>query len=138
AQGLYIFRLTVVDNDGATAFDTVRVTVQAAPPPPNNAPTAYAGLDQNLTLPASVIGLNGTGTDNDGTIVSYHWTKISGPVQGIITNPNAAMTSVTGLVEGIYTFRLTVTDDDNAIGVDQMLVTVNAAAAPPNQAPTVF
>ena len=82
--------------------------------------------DQLINLPASSVSLNGSGTDADGTISSYNWTKISGPSSGIITNANAASTTVTSLVQGVYQFQLKVTDNKGAIGLDTMQVTVNA------------
>ena len=129
-QGVYQFEFRVTDNNGATGFDTVRVTVN---PALNQVPTANAGLDQNITLPVNAISLNGSGTDPDGTISAYLWTKISGPAGGTITNAGSATTSSTGLVEGYYKFELKVTDNSGATDTDTMLVTVNAA---PNEAPT--
>ncbi|MBI3139579.1 MAG: T9SS type A sorting domain-containing protein, partial [Sphingobacteriales bacterium] len=135
-QGVYQFVLTVTDNSGATGRDTVQVTVNAAAPPPNQVPTANAGANQTITLPVSTVTLTGSGTDADGTIASYQWSKIAGPAQFTITTPSAAQTSVTGLVQGVYQFVLTVTDNSGATGRDTVQVTVNAAAPPPNQAPT--
>ena len=48
AQGVYKFQLTVTDNAGASAKDTVQVTVNAAAPV-NQAPKANAGADINIT-----------------------------------------------------------------------------------------
>ena len=53
---------------------------------PNIPPTANAGTDQTITLPTNTVSLSGSGTDPDGTISSYSWTKISGPASGTITN----------------------------------------------------
>src|SRR4029077_7374199 len=104
--GTYIFRLTVTDNNGATAFDNVTVIINTAP---NQPPTANAGNNITITLPTTSVTLNGSGADADGTIASYAWTKVSGPVSFTIVSPNAASTAVTGLIQGVYTFRLTVT-----------------------------
>ena len=118
----------VTDNNGATAVDTVQVTVNAA----NIAPTANAGADQSITLPTSTVSLSGSGTDADGTISSYSWTKVSGPAAGTITSATSAATTVTGLAQGVYQFQLKVTDNNGATAVDTVQVTVNAA----NIAPT--
>jgi len=137
-QGVYQFVLTVTDNQGATGRDTVVVTVNAAPPPPppaNQAPIANAGIDQNITLPTNTVNLNGSGTDPDGTIVTYQWTKIAGPGQFNIVSASAAQTIVNNLVQGVYQFVLTVTDNQGANGRDTVVVTVNAAPPPVNQAP---
>src|SRR5258705_420880 len=128
AQGVYQFQLKVTDNSGATDLDTMQVTVNAA----NIAPTANAGADQSIILPTSTISLSGSGTDADGTISSYSWTKVSGPASGTITSAGSAATTVTGLAQGVYQFQLKVTDNSGATDLDTMQITVNAA----NIAPT--
>ncbi|MGK2860349.1 MAG: PKD domain-containing protein, partial [Chitinophagaceae bacterium] len=130
-QGTYVFRLTVTDNGGATATDDKTVTVNAAPIP-NQAPVANAGNNIVLTLPTNSTNLVGTGTDADGTITSYVWTRVSGPATFTLGSANAATTTLTNLVQGTYVFRLTVTDNRGATATDDKTVTVNAV---PNQAP---
>src|SRR6185295_18827129 len=129
-QGVYVFRLTVTDNSGATAFDNVTITVNAAA---NIPPTANAGSDITLTLPVNSTTLLGSGTDADGTITGYAWTRVSGPTTYTLGSVNAATTTLTNLVQGTYVFRLTVTDNGGASGTDNVTVTVNAA---PNIPPT--
>src|SRR5206468_3572712 len=133
-QGIYKFELTVKDNSGASAKDTVMITVNAAVPPANIAPVAHAGNDQLITLPQNKATLSGSGTDADGSIVSYQWTKISGPSAAIAT-PASAQTDVTGLVQGVYQFELKVTDNQGATGKDTVNVTVIPASAPDNIPP---
>jgi hypothetical protein len=131
-QGVYGFRLEVVDNQGAVSADTVQISVSAALPPPNKAPIAYAGADQTITLPANSAQLTGTGTDADGSISAYQWARISGPATSNLTTPSGASTTVNGLVEGSYQFELTVTDNLGATGKDTVVLVVNPA---PNQPP---
>ena len=128
-QGIYKFELRVTDNGAAIARDTMQVTVNAAG---NVAPAANAGSDKTITLPTATVSLTGTGTDPDGTIASYLWTKISGPVSGTITSATSAATSVKSLVQGVYKFELRVTDNAAAIGRDTMQVTVNAVIGTSN------
>lgn len=127
-QGVYIFELRVTDNNGAAATDQVQVTVNAAG---NQAPVANAGLDQNITLPTSTATLTGSGTDTDGSISSYAWTKVSGPSGGTITSATSATTTVTALVQGTYKYELKVTDNNGAVGRDTVQVNVNPANQPP-------
>lgn len=93
------------------------------PPPINLFPTANAGADQSITLPTNTITLSGSGSDSDGTIVSYAWTKVSGGSATIVSS-NAATTVVNDLAQGTYRFRLTVTDDDGATASDEVVVNV--------------
>jgi hypothetical protein len=124
--GTHTVELTVTDDDGATAVDTVLITVE----PANVAPTANAGPNQTVTdtnnSGAEPITLNGSGsTDSDGTIVSYTWRE-SGSV---ITS---GVTPVVNFAVGVHTVELTVTDNDGATAVDTVLITVE----PANVAPT--
>ena len=128
--GVYTFRLTVTDNDGATDNDVMTVTVNAAP---NQPPVANAGANKTITLPTSSANLTGSGTDADGTIAGYLWTQVSGPSTSTLSATNTAATTVSNLKVGIYTFRLRVTDNDGAVDTDDIIVTVNNAAA--NQSP---
>ncbi len=119
----------MTDDKGAVGTDIVNVTVN---PAPNIPPTANAGADQTITLPTDSIKLTGIGTDSDGTIASYLWTKISGP-SATLSNSTLATTTVNGLVQGNYQFELTVIDNKGAVGKDKVNITVNPA---PNIPPT--
>jgi len=123
-QGIYQYQLTVTDNSGANARDTMRVIVNA---PVNIPPVANAGPDKNITLPVNSSTLDGSGADNDGNIVAYAWLKIAGPAAGNISNANAAIATVSNLVQGTYRYQLTVTDNSGAIDRDTMQIVVNAA-----------
>ncbi len=128
--GTYTYRLTVTDNDGATDTDNVTVNVNAAPP--NQAPIANAGANRTITLPTSSVNLTGSGTDGDGTIATYRWQQVTGPSTSALSATNTANITVSNLQAGVYTYRLTVTDNDGATATDDVTVTVNGA---PNQAP---
>jgi predicted esterase/uncharacterized protein (DUF2141 family) len=133
-EGSYTFRLTVTDNNGATASDDIVITVNAAAPLANRSPVAAAGNDFSMTLPLSNTTLDGSSsTDPDGTIVAYAWSKISGPGQYAIASPNNAATQISNLAQGVYTFRLMVTDNNGATASDDVLITVSASAV--NQQP---
>jgi len=127
-QGTYTFRLTATDNSGLTGFDDMATIVQAG----NTAPVANAGANQTITLPTSSVNLSGSASTDNVGITSYTWSKIGGPATFTITTPSAVNTSVTGLVAGVYTFRLTVQDAGNLLNTDDVQVTVNAA---PNGTP---
>src|SRR5690606_13190510 len=100
----------------------------------NKNPVANAGQDKTITLPTNSTTINGIGTDGDGTIVTYAWTKVSGPSVSMSGQATAKL-SLTNLVEGTYVFRLTVTDDDGATASDQVAVVVEPEGV--NQIPVV-
>jgi gliding motility-associated-like protein len=128
--GSYTFRITVTDDKGATNFSEVVVNVIQA----NQSPTSNAGADQSITLPTNSVVLAGSGIDADGSIIGYAWTKVSGPA-ATLTNTNTATLTVTSMVQGIYVFGLTVTDNNGATGNDQVIVSVNSATPGPNEIP---
>jgi hypothetical protein len=128
--GVYRFELTVTDNHGLSAKDTMMVTVDSTavpkhPPLGSSAPVANAGVDQVIVLPANSIILDGSRSiDSNNNIASYLWTKISGPSSYFIANTNAIQTAVNNLVEGVYQFELKVTDSTALSGKDTVRVTV--------------
>ena len=93
----------------------------------NKAPKANAGANQTITLPTNSLTLSGSGTDSDGTVTDYLWTKISGPSNSNITNSNSPVTNITELTEGVYEFELQVTDNKGAAAKDTVTITVNPA-----------
>lgn len=124
--GTYVFRLTVTDNAAGSGFDETTVIVTAA----NQAPTANAGPDKTIQLPTNSTTLPGSGSDPDGSISSYLWTKISGP-SATLSNASTPVLSLSSLVQGIYVFRLTVTDNNASSGSDDISLTVQSANVPP-------
>ncbi len=127
-NGTYYFRLTVTDNAGATASDDVVVTVTGQSTA-NVAPIANAGPDRSTNQ--STITLNGSGTDKDGKIVSYRWTQYGGAAT-TLTNATSPNVTISGLKNGVFYYRLTVTDDKGATHSDNMLVSVsNVSSTPP-------
>ncbi len=97
AEGVYQFQLQVTDAGGLTAKDIVTVTVKPVVIPPNKLPIANAGTGFSVTLPAPLIQLNGSAsTDADGEIVSWKWSRISGPGNVTINNAQTKLASVPG------------------------------------------
>ena len=133
-EGAYIFELSVTDDKGSIARDTVAITVRPLPPAENKLPTANAGTDISVVLsPNTFVNLDGSlSKDEDGTIVSFRWVQLSGPAVTIVS-PGLVQTPVTGLQAGAYEFELTVTDNSGGTGSDKVSVTVT----PPENKPPV-
>ena len=92
----------------------------------NSAPIANAGIDQTVNE-NTVVNLDGSGSsDADGTIASYAWSQTVGPVVtltgGTTATPSFTVPDVG--VDTIFTFQLTVTDNEGASTVDNVTVTV--------------
>jgi K319L-like, PKD domain/WD40-like Beta Propeller Repeat len=129
--GTYQFELKVTDDKGVSAKDTVMIKGDSIMTV-NHPPVACAGSDQTVTLPTNTVTLDGScSTDPDNNMVSYAWTKISGPSSFNIVNVNAIQTQVSNLTEGTYQFELKVTDAGGLIDRDTMIVTVMALNPPP-------
>ena len=118
--------LEVTDDDGATASDTVMITVNG---PVNSPPVADAGVDQVVVDfggdNSEAVTLDGSGSsDSDGTIVSYKWYESGSEIaSGEFAQ---ALFSV-----GTHTVTLEVTNDDGATASDTVMITVNGLANQP-------
>jgi hypothetical protein len=67
----------------------------------NQPSVAKAGRDTIISLPKDSLMLDGSAsTDPDGTITSYKWVKIAGPVSSNITKPDSSKTLVKTLAAG--------------------------------------
>lgn len=117
----YTLRFTVTDNAGGTAFDEMIISVASAG---NVSPTANAGTDVDYVFGTTTGNLTGSGSDSDGTITGYAWTQISGPNTAGITSASSQNSALTGLIGGVYVFRLTVTDNNGATGTDDVRIRV--------------
>jgi len=116
---LLILALVVLGSFGATTALRAQIV-----------PVVSAGTDQTIALPTSMVTLVGTATSANGPITAYAWTKVSGGA-ATITTPATATTTVTGLVQGSYTFRLTATDSTSQSASDDVMITVNPDPADP-------
>ena len=118
AGGTYNVTLTVTDNTGLTNSVTHPVTATA--PPPNQVPLA----DFSFSASNLAVAFDGTSsTDGDGTIAGHAWDF------GDSTSGTGATANHTYATEGTYAVKLTVTDDDGAIGSVTKNVTVTAPPA---------
>ena len=90
--------------------------------PINQPPIADAGADQNVLINTEVL-FDGSGSIDDGAIVSYDWDFGDGATGSGVTSTNIYNAI------GEYTATLTVTDDKNLIGSDSVIITVSEEIA---------
>lgn len=123
ATGVYEFELTVTDNSGGVAKDSILISVL---PKVNIKPEANAGVDISIILPIDSILLDASkSVDSDGSLISFSWRQISGPNSSVIENNISIVTSVDQLIPGSYLFELLVTDNELSIDFDTIQVIVN-------------
>jgi hypothetical protein len=94
-------------------------------PPSQQPPLVDAGNNRTITLPTNSVTLTGVALTPVGYIGSVLWTRVSGPGNVTIVNPNSASTNVTGLAIGTHVFRLTVTDSTSRTATADVTITVN-------------
>jgi dienelactone hydrolase len=112
-EGTYIYDLTVVDSRGASSKTGTYIIVDAGSAVSNDPPIAVPSAPGYITLPTSTYTFDGSASraSTGNKIVSYLWTKRSGPAGGSISSPNSVKTTISNLQEGYYIIDLTVTDD---------------------------
>lgn len=93
----------------------------------NYVPVANAGGD--ISTKSSSATVTGSATDADGSIATYAWTKMSG---GTVTlaNANTNALKLSGMGEGTFLFRLTVTDNSGNVDNDYIKVSYAKNIAP--------
>lgn len=85
-------------------------------------PVSDAGANQSIGSSSTTV--NGSGsTSTQG--YNWQWAQVSGPNTATITSPLTAATTVSGLIDGVYEFRLIVTDNDGAADASWMTITVS-------------
>ncbi|MCA6497520.1 MAG: gliding motility-associated C-terminal domain-containing protein [Chitinophagaceae bacterium] len=121
--GMTVLQWTIMNTNGCSTSSTVAFTSTGV------GGTVNAGPDQNLSPCFNLTqttNLEGTYA-GDGTFgQSGTWTFLSGPNTPVIGNVNSNNTSVSGLIEGTYTFRWTVSGPC-ANGSDEVSIVVPAA-----------
>ncbi len=125
--GTDVLTLTVMDDDGGTASNSMNVVVLDAPPI-NQSPVANAGISQDVPL-SSTVTLDGSGSsDPENNPLSYSWIFVDKPVGSNATLLNSTTVSPIFIADesGIYEIQLTVSDGQ-ATSNDTVIVTAALA-----------
>ena len=118
-DGFVDIKLTIVDNEGKPATDTVRYTV-------NEPPIAYAGGDIEAGY-STVVLLDGSGsTDENSEITSYLWEQISGGTVSLFSSNQQVATIYTPETNTSLSFSLTVFDEQGLSDKDTASVFVSS------------
>jgi endo-1,3(4)-beta-glucanase len=88
-------------------------------------PTAHAGEDFKVVMPQNSGTLDGSASaESGGNPLSFQWSQKYGPSVASISDPFAVSPTISGLVEGIYSFTLIVTNPQLYAHSDEVLVMV--------------
>lgn len=120
--GKTVLRWTITNVNGCSTSSTVAFTSTGVGGPVSAGPDQSLSECYNLTQSTNLQGSYG----GDGSFgQSGTWTFLSGPSTPAIGNVNSNITSITGLIQGVYKFRWTVTGPC-ASGSDEVNITVPA------------
>ncbi len=114
--------LTGCGSSGSSSSDST-----TDPEPASNLPpTVSAGEDFNVDE-QTLVNLQGTATDSDGSIASYQWAQTSGETVVIdnADSQNASFSAPETVTEMLLTFELTVTDNQGASASSQVNIIIN-------------
>ena len=119
STGTYTVTLTVTDDENGIGSDTVTITVQAAP-----SDDVVVDAGEDITIPfvagGNTISFDGSGSYAPAgrTIDAYAWNF------GDETSDTGVQATHTYTTPGAYTVKLTVTDDQDNVVSDSLLVTL--------------
>ena len=130
--GTYTYSLTVTDSRGSSKTGGTVVVVNPDTAASTDPPTAKVAQSLiSLTLPTNSVILDGSSSvaAAGNTIVSYKWSKYTGPAYDGLKTPTNAVITVTGMIAGSYGFTLIVTDNNGKTSSKNVAVLVTAATS---------
>lgn len=119
--GTYKFIYKMIDNNTGQVADTVQVIVNNTAPPV----VTITPASQTIQLPTNSVSLTGSAVTSGGaTVVSWTYSRRSGPTTFSFGTPNVQNTTVTFTGPGTYVFNLDVLDSNGNTGTQQATVIV--------------
>ncbi|MBN9384755.1 MAG: T9SS type A sorting domain-containing protein [Chitinophagaceae bacterium] len=122
--GIYVLKLTVTDNSGATASDNMQVTVNAASSTPTTPPGGGSSGGGSGTTPGSGSGSGGTTVGNQTIISVPVFPAGYAQAQALIYYPDDYFTNLTKKY-ALYIFL-----HDEAVGTSTNIADVTKASLP--------
>ncbi|KAL7646277.1 UNVERIFIED_CONTAM: hypothetical protein RMT77_003186 [Armadillidium vulgare] len=124
--GTYIFQLNIWNAEAQLQNSSSNLTVTVIQDK-NAAPVANAGGDFSVTLPVSVVIVNGSRSTDDVKIVKWLWQRDMASLAAGTVIKKSDETPVllfTGVVPGRYVWNLTVWDDQGTSSSDSVSIIV--------------
>jgi hypothetical protein len=124
----YSFSLTVTDSGGAEVNDTFTLLILSTTPPSISLTGASEAGENSLYA----LTANADDLDGDNNNITYAWSQAAGTQDLTFDNSTSNLSVTTPLlnIDEIYTFSLTVTDEDGFSVSDSFSVLVKSTDAP--------
>ncbi|MCJ2376271.1 hypothetical protein LNL84_05425 [Vibrio sp. ZSDZ34] len=124
----YSFSLTVTDSGGAEVNDTFTLLILSTTPPSISLTGASEAGENSLYA----LTANADDLDGDNNNLTYAWSQTAGTQDLTFDNSTSNLSVTTPLlnIDEIYTFSLTVTDEDGFSVSDSFSVLVKSTDAP--------
>lgn len=102
-------------------------------------PRAHAGTGTTVPIDTTVTLDGSASRDLDGSVTFSEWRLIESPSgsNAFVAEPNALLTTATLNAPGVYTFTLTVTDDDGNVDTEAVTFAAEAPRISVNAGPDV-
>lgn len=129
--GQHVLRLAFSNGE----FNLAKMTFSRTSDLVASYPTAVTGSKLKVILPTTTASIDGSGSmESAGKALTYLWTQNYGPSVVVFSNSAVAKPDISGLIEGIYSLKLTVTNTDSTTDEEELLVMVTSTV---NSLPTV-
>ena len=128
--GKHVLRIGFTSGE----FNLGRLTFARTADLPFSYPAANAGIDVKVILPLTSTQLNGsTSNESAGKLLTFKWKQLYGPTIIQFSDSTISTPVISGLTEGMYKLKLTVTNPDLRSSDDEVLVMVtNTQNVPPS------
>uniref|UniRef100_A0A7E4UUC5 PKD domain-containing protein n=1 Tax=Panagrellus redivivus TaxID=6233 RepID=A0A7E4UUC5_PANRE len=123
-EGIYTFEFNATDDGGLIGSSKVSVIVERSM---NQAPVAIA-KNVAVTLPRSIVALNGSLSTDDAGVVRYQWVPfddVPACISALDESDSKPVLLLSGLVDGEFRFNLTVFDQQGLSNWTVVTLTVS-------------
>jgi len=129
--GEHILRISFIAGE----FNLGKMSFARTAAIPFSFPIASAGENIKVLWPTTTAVLNGTASSESGNqALIYNWSQVYGPSVVEFSDNTASEPTISSLLEGVYRFKLTVSNPDQRTSSDEVLVIVSSTE---NVAPNV-
>ncbi|WP_020528087.1 gliding motility-associated C-terminal domain-containing protein [Flexithrix dorotheae] len=133
----YSIRVKTADGKGGEYEKAFTINIVDQEETVLQPPVIEVSANFEITLPENSLTIDASISDPDGSISTIAWSQISGP-EATLINPTEEDLLLEGLSEGVYTFRIVVTDNDGESSEALVSLTVLAVQVTEINAPNLF